>query len=268
MESSAPQIFFVSLAKDSVGVPGTIFPFEGGTRAATVTFLVEDLNGANDLDDATAAIVFNSTAGTLQPGTCISAACPSCPVTQSNYTCEVNMEYYFEPSPPDWSVNVSIRDLAGNLAINDSTTFFYNPLSAVDHATVLSWTGISLVDPNQPADNPFTLTNIGNEVLNPGITAFGLNGSTDVNQQIPASDFSVSDLSGGNPPAECDVPATATALIDDNSVATGVSVPVFPASNGEADLNFCIYPSLVDLNLDPSQSYSTLASEQSWSVDI
>ncbi|NCO11083.1 hypothetical protein CO038_03780 [Candidatus Pacearchaeota archaeon CG_4_9_14_0_2_um_filter_39_13] len=272
VESVAPTIVFVSnVAGDVLNIHGTVSPRGGGgTTVTRVSFIAEDLNGAGDLNDASAGMRYRGPGGTALAGTCgVAPTCSGCAVTQKNYSCNADMEYYYEPGT--WTVNASIKDNSANLAVDTKRTFQYLLYREISHAGNVNWAGISLVDSNQLSDsNPFLLTNLGNAALSVSVTGYGLNGTgANPEDQIPASNFSASGNTGGDPLAECDVPAQAVALSQGVPVTVpGVSVPRGLPGNNQDNMYFCIYPSLSSLNLNPGQGYSTSATGNQWAITI
>jgi|GEM_PF-2242040 len=269
VQSVAPTIFYVSdVAGDVLNTFGTVSPRGGGGVTITrVSFIAEDLNGASDLNDAGAKMSYLF-GGNMIEGSCTNVPCNGCPVTQKNYSCNVDMQYYY--SPGNWNVNATAEDNSGNKISDTLKTFQYLQYQELSHPGNLNWAGISLVNPNQPSDsNPLTMTNLGNVALSLAVTGYELQGTVNPFDAIPADYFSASAITGGIPPAECDVPGQAASLIESTPITiSGISIPVGSSGNNQDDMFFCLYPSLSQLNLDPSQSYSTTASGNQWVLTI
>ena len=263
VNSVPPIIPFVSdVTGDVLNTPGFLSPkIDKGITHANVSFIAEDSNGKLDLNDTSASVIFLGPFGVNNQtiSACTKVLCNNCGQTQNNYSCSLDMDYYFISG--DWTVNATIKDNSLNVVENNTKTFYYEPYKQVNGSNLLNWAGISLIDENQTADLPLIVENWGNVNFWASVNATALNGTgANPGQQIPASDFSVSRFTGGIPPIECDVGSgSANSLIDGGNVAFGLNVLVFNGTAGSDSANayFCLYPSLASLGLDPSQSYSS-----------
>jgi parallel beta-helix repeat protein len=108
-----------------------------------------------------------------------------------NFTCFFWMEYW----DPGWYWNISayVENLQGKSASNNSQSFKYKFLWAINVSQAdLRWGGLDLISTNVPSvDNPLVIDNIGNkdiEELN--LTGRDLIGQEDSDYIFPVSDFS------------------------------------------------------------------------------
>jgi len=222
----------------------------GTVNNMEVRFLLEDINGIQDLPGGTEAIDQSAFVGELNTGnsnmevfarssgvehTSIDAlsnalscqrlaGCPSdppCILNQMEYSCTIPMEYYYEPGSVAggdfYRLFVRVED-PGDLRATDQTRQFdYLPVAGVDFFVIdngLTWTSIDRSATDQVADGSVGLINRGNVDFVSG-TIQGSDLTPDSGQggdDIPVTTFSISVQSGGVPPAQCDGGVTADEL--------------------------------------------------------
>jgi len=199
-------------------------PTENSYTTVSISFVAEDQNGVDDLDDSTASVTFSKTGETSRSSTSCSVTDISS--TQANYTCSVDM-WYFDGAGT-WTINVSVADLSAVTAYDDSTNFTYNTLKAIQVATgSISFGSVSIGQTNIGAtDDPIVVDNTGNvdiAVNTTSITAYDLHGTTTTSEYIAASQFSANDVDASE--GEALVNATQVTIVD----------IVIPAGNNSLD---------------------------------
>ena len=148
-------------------------PTESGTTAVTVKFNVSDTNGVADLNNTLAkadlddALTFSAL---YQSATGTSCTAADIDADTRQYTCTVNMQYWYSPT-----TNYSARCSAGDK--NDSTLVTANHNNAFAYAQLVASTadgtavGFGTITNTQystnvsDANSPVTLTNTGNIAL-------------------------------------------------------------------------------------------------------
>ena len=229
---------------------GSVNPFEAGQRNVNVNFTVRDDRGVSDISSGSAFASFTKDGVSRNSG---------CNFIEgngeyANYSCTIGM-WYFD-SPGNWNISVEIRNLAWNLAVNDSNSFFYGALQAYQISSPeLNWANVDLSQLNQKADNIITISNTGNININDiGINASDLNGES-ASESILANWFAA-----GVYPNSC----IGSALVKDNLVSTGISLDYHSSNIGspvQTDLEFC-------LKQATGISAQTYESERDWKIKI
>ena len=281
----APKVISLTNVTDSTGVFGVVNPTEGTTTSARIFFIAEDSNGASDLIDASTIAKFNfmdfanpnairTNAAACTSVACSLSVCPT-PLTRKNYSCTVQMQYYDVNGT--WSMNVSVADLSGVRGENGTffpqgnrnINFTYRSLAAfviTNIPAAVNWSNLDVVAINQIADAPpLSLENRGNYfIVNMVVNASQLNGTgSNPEHNIPAARFSASANNGGAPSAQCVTGGgspTANAMIRDlNAALRGFTLPrtLDGPVLGLEEAYFCIPPTLSDLPLSSTQTYTT-----------
>ena len=273
----APKIILTFNVTDFVSASGIVTPVPNSTVEANVSFIVEDANGGGDINlkggraNYTFAGINRSSQTCFAPTTC--PACPN-PARQRNFTCSVLIQHYDVAAIRGWVVNVSVNDTSGARAENSTTNFTMASTTAfaiISDPPSVTWSSISIDINNQSANNNLSLKNIGNfPFISGSIRAFELNGSvTPTTQHIYPENFSVSSDYLTIPFPECDISG-----IHGNRLTFDVDVPILglglPRSTdttiGLENATFCIYANLSTVNLDPTQTYSSISRD--WRITL
>ncbi len=176
---------------DSVTPGSTTYdPVEAGTTLVTIYFVASDSNGVSDIDDSTAQAVITNGATTYTNTSCVGTDLDADSV---NYTCTFTLHYY--DNYGDWSINVSVRDNSNALAYNDSETFYYSKLAALELInTPIDFGSLTLgTNDNPNQNNPLKINNTGNLALNINITGADLVGVTNPAYKIGVGNVTVDD---------------------------------------------------------------------------
>ena len=250
IEQQPPEIVWVQNISD-------VIPLAGGVRDVSFVFTVYDGNGFDDLTDGSARANFTKEGYTdVQELNREDLSCSRIAVwndNYANYSCTIGMWYYDEPGW--WNVTVTIADKSGQWGMNDSESFFYNSLDAINITSVLDWETVHLGQTNLfPAEN-MSVENIGNIEIN----GLEINASNLVGEDLTI--FGV-----GNFSVSSDIDGCAGMFLE-----AGVELPIDDASldvwnntfDGEMELYFCLRE-VPDL---PLQEYSTPA-EIPWQITI
>jgi hypothetical protein len=271
--NAAPQVILAFNVTDFISDTGTVTPLENASVSINVSFILDDPNGAGDIDLASGTADFTGPGGISRSSTDIGGVCfapASClgcpnPARQRNFTCQINLNYYDPPGISQWIVNVSAADDSGLRKENRTTNFSYSELASfnfISDPPTINWSslGILLTDFNQSADNNLSIENFGNLVFNVGtLNASQLNGTSDSIETIFPGNFSASSSFGTISKPECDYSGTHgnNLSLNGNVTIPGINLPVTTDSTiGIANISFCIYPSLSEASLTP-QSFST-----------
>jgi hypothetical protein len=205
-------------------------PTESGTTAVTVRFNVSDTNGVADLNDTLAkADLDNATtfSALYESATNTSCTTSSIDADTRQYTCTVNMQYWYSPT-----TNYSARCSAGDkndttlVTANHNNAFAYAQLVASSaDSTAVSFGTIASGNYNtnvSDANSPVNITNTGNVAL-ATVSVTGVNATATGKPNIDVGQFLVDDDSGV---------AGAQALTAVLQQITGVSVPVEDSTAG------------------------------------
>lgn len=232
-------------------------PTEGGLKAVTFSFNVTDADGISDINFTSTKANFSYTSETPRTNSSCINTINYTSVNTAQFSCTVSMFYY--DAPVDWRINVSISDLDGNFAYNDSKNMTYNTLYAFTMSpTNLSWPTIYASSTNVGSSNdPLTLNNTGNaNGLAINITAYNLRGTTSPTQFIYADNFTVG---ASNSCPEGTEPTNATEVI-----ISGATLNRGGDSSGTEDIYFCI-DGIPTTNL--AQEYTSSAYGE-WIIEI
>ena len=230
---------------------------QGSTKRIEINFTATDTNGATDLNDTTATAKVSTTEFSAQNTSCARIA--SSGITRE-YTCEVNLPYYYNASA-SWAINTSISDLftTPTTGANDTETFTVNTLEYMVIAPTAINFGTGLTaGTNDVAsiDDPIVLNNTGNtpyKELN--VTSYDLVGQTTPTEIIPAGSFVVNVLDA----------ATGDAMVNKTAVViTNFDLPKFDGVTGVQSDDTYYY---VDLPILSAQQYSTTGSTV-WTLEV
>jgi len=208
-------------------------PTENATKAITFTFNVTDHDGVGDIVGSSAQAHFNFTGETTRSNSSCIGINNYTTLNISEFECTITMQFY--DTPGNWTINASIRDSTGLYTENQSVTWKYNQLHAMDlNENTINWSSIGIGSTNTAADNnPIRVINTGNaENLTINVTSYNLVGITDDTHTIFADNFSVGIAADG---------CSATAM----SNATTLQVSSAEVDRGEEaagreDLYFCL----------------------------
>jgi len=249
--NTAPTLVFVSPIASTD-------PVEDGTRTFIINFTADDDDGAGDLTSPRINLTssgepvrFNSSCNTLD----------SSFGNSQNYTCTIYL-YYFDANAV-WTINASITDSGGSIAVNDTNSFTYNLLTAMKMGpTSLAWPALTITSTNLASNtDPITLNNTGNDVItNIRVTGVDLPGETTPGEFIYAGNFTsnTADASEGT----VMVNGTATQVSTANFTRGNYSIN--DGSTGQEELYFYLESLNPDLS---SQSYSSIGSGE-WTIAI
>ncbi|MEK6943612.1 MAG: right-handed parallel beta-helix repeat-containing protein, partial [Nanoarchaeota archaeon] len=177
----------------------SVDPVSGGDSKILISFNVTDADGVNTIN-ASKTIVnltlggrdgqfrFNISDQGNEFGTCNNH-------TQGNVmiiNCTAIMKYYDNASS-NWIVNVSVKDIAGNVGINDTITFTYNVLSSINlQNAALNFSSIYLGQQNVLASPHLLMNNTGNDDFGQvNMSAAALTGTTITSESIAVTNFGV-----------------------------------------------------------------------------
>jgi len=164
----------------SVTPGGPYDPTENDVTSISISFIANDVDGVADLNDTSAQVSVSKGATTRTNTSCSVLDLNS---TGANYTCGIDMQYYDDAGT--WTVNVSVKDNGTELAYNDTETFTYNSLKAMQLLNItLAFGNISIGAGTTSHD--INTKNTGNVQFDVNMTGANLvNGS----YTIPANDM-------------------------------------------------------------------------------
>jgi len=167
-----------------------------GTTKVLISFNVTDADGSGNINASSAAVNFTlggtqyysniSAQSGASFGNCINTSISSTVVMMN---CSVVLPYYANASA-NWFINISIKDLNGGSAVNDSAKFTINTVSGLAlPAAFVNFTNVNLGQLNVPS-SPLILNNTGNDDFDQiNITAAALVGTTITTETIAATSF-------------------------------------------------------------------------------
>jgi len=228
--NTAPQIVWVAdiSAQDAV---------ENGQRPVTFKFEAMDHDNniptPDDMSDATAYAEFSKGGETTRWANCTAVGGEAAGLYK-NYTCTVGM-WYYDAAGVDWAVKAIIQDTSGSQAVNDTTAFTYNSLTAfvVSPASLL-WTGLAPGDTNKESSENSVLNNTGNfESTAISINATELVGLIDSSKTIRAENYSSKISAGceGNALLTSDFVTVTSAALNNGNLSAGA---------GKEDIYYCL----------------------------
>ncbi len=256
--NDAPSI----LSIDTSFSPLTLL--EGTTTDVVFQFTAQDLDGASDLNDATASADFSKTGEATRsspPCTRISETLPN----QRTYQCTITMQYYDDDGL--WDITASIQDNSGTQG-QGTETFTVNLLQDISISPAL----INFPTLVQGSTNIQSLANT--QITNNGnfntptdgsiqITATDLTGEIISAETIPAINFRAGDIS------ELASICTTGGSALSNAIATAIpsiSLPRGQAGSNIGSITYCL--TLVPGGIS-SQFYSaTQTGGNAWTIGI
>ena len=257
--NTAPQIIFVD-------VISPVDITEDSIVAVTFSFLARDVDGASNLNDASATASFNRSGEVTRSNPCSLIGVVDS--TTKNYSCTINI-WYFDGAGT-WIINATIADNNGLNIENTTTGFTLNPTTAIQMSPgILTWNPLSIIDRNQTSNNdPLLLNNTGNDNnLGVNITAIDLKGETTTTEYIFAGNFTIDIETGGVCSGASCIECDGTRMVNETTkLINGAVLPkgnhsINDGSTGQEQLYFC----MTALNAISSQSYST-AGGGTWTV--
>jgi hypothetical protein len=184
----------------------------------------------------------------------------------ANFSCNVTL--YWWDLNGTWTIGASITDNSSNLATNYTQVQRIGVSQAfVGAPGNITWSAIASGARNQtPTNDPFRLNNTGNAPSDIQINATNLRGETDAMLGLWANNFTVSGLTGGTPPAECNSTLMSSGLLTTLTTAnlTRGNYTINDGSTGAENLYLCLRIAGAELT---TQAYST-RNESYWTVKI
>ena len=204
--NTGPTISDVSLGGRSYS------PTAGGTTEIEVSFLADEIDGTDHLDNSTALVNVSyqslTGAGLLSDS---NSSCSSATIDTDtmNYSCYVQLEYFWDHSTV-WTVDAQISDINSSLDLNssnqasDGLNWTVQELIASNFSsTSLSWAGVVPLDTNASSTTNLTNENIGNS-LSLLLTTIVIDlGASETATYIPAINFTVFNITNTDK-IECD----------------------------------------------------------------
>ena len=256
--NTGPTISDVSLGGRSYS------PTAGGTTEIEVSFLADEIDGTDHLDNSTALVNVSyqslTGAGLLSDS---NSSCSSATIDTDtmNYSCYVQLEYFWDHSTA-WTVDAQISDINSSLGLNSSNqannglNWTYNELVASNFSdTSLAWSTIVPLDTNASSTTNLTNENIGNSLslqLTTTIIDLGASGTA---TYIPALNFTIFNVTDANK-IECDYTNQSEAVNSGVKPFTGVNNTAFVWLNNtlrrgqgtaQESANYCLFDVPSDL---------------------
>jgi len=172
-----------------VNTTAAIDPVDSGNVVIVLLFNVTDPDGYADINASSADMSINDSNFIVNATQCWSVENDS---NWGYYNCSITMKYWYNAS--GYTINATILDENGSIAINASETFTYNELSAMSlPSTVVNFTGVNIGDENaSAATNPFLLNNTGNDDFDlVNISASALRGMIDLGVNLNVENISI-----------------------------------------------------------------------------
>ena len=233
---------------------------EGNATNVTFSFIATDLDLVSNLNDSSAKATFNRTGETSRHNTTCTVV--DLNTTSANYTCAIDMWYW--DSNGDWTINVSVGDITGAHAYDNSSTFQLDLTTAmVISPSSLSWGTLSLTSINQLANENITINNTANKDITDGnlnVTAIDLQGVSDDTYTLLAGNFSIATTYA------CGV---GSVMLNDTTLKiSGATIPKGNNSegNGQEQIFFCLEEISYGISL---QTYDTTGgSSGAWTIGV
>jgi len=233
------------------------------TLSLEINISIYDPDGVNDINDSSVTMNFtHSTNPELGNETACTPTANN--DTEQNYTCSIEMQYWYEPGT--YTIKVTANDLGNTTYFpNTDTTFFYGTLQAltIDPDNIY-WDALTPGATNQaPTAGNFTMiNNTGNSNLSGNISINGTDLS-DGSNTFDVENFTA-DIDAGT--------AACTGGIN-LSHSTNVTMNDIVLSNGNASEgiqgNASIYYCIPEVPTSlPSGAYSTLTAGTWWEIKI
>ena len=252
-----PQI--ITVFNNSINISDG--PNENSQTYTVVNFSIYAPAGVGEVNHSTAKVNYSRVGEDTRENV-------SCTMIQAdgdyaNYTCNITMWWW--DATGSWNVTAYIEDNNTNSAQNYSTTFYVGSTTAfVMSPDILTWTAVGAGSTNKTANTYVLMNNTGNDPIATSsieINSSNLRGEGNPALALWAGNFSVSNSTGGTPPAECG----GTTMV--RNTFTGVGGANLTEGNytindgtGQEQLYFCLNLAGTELT---TQSYST-ANETEW----
>lgn len=250
--STAPEVIYVSPPNRTqliVEAGGTWFSFNFlAYSSAGTSFLPTSAETSRILGD------FNGTYGTpgekIVTGSCTTVSdspvnCVRGTSACMNYTCNVLMYYYYNPTV--WGINASVIDDTGKTGSNHSKSFTLADFKAWDrNPDYVNWIGVVVGGSIQASDNNVNINLTGNKDID-SVAYLDINATTLYKIGDPSKT-----ISGGNFTSPQTAPCTGGVnLLDNQFVSLDSFFAIYhttstPTDPADKDLLFCIKP-LVDI---------------------
>ena len=245
-------------------------PVTGGNSRILISFNVTDTDGVNTIN-ASKAIVnltlgkdqfrFNISDQGNEFGTCMNH-------TQGNVmiiNCTIIMKYYDNASS-NWVINVSVKDIAGNNAVNDTVTFTYNTLSSISMvSSALNFSTVTLGQQNVRAYPHLLMNNTGNDDFGQvNMTASALTGMTTTTESIAVTNFGVN-LSNSSSNSRLSFPADGIINLRDPDTGKNITfrhgyIDAFGPNADKGNISAFIWVNV------PSSGLSTQLYNATWNI--
>ncbi len=264
---SAPLIYNVTV-DNSWAVSLSLGP---STSYVIVNFSSNDSNGGANIDASTANVTLQLLGSSHRYNTtCLRTAVG---IYDANFSCKVPMYWY--DNAGNWAINISIKDLNSNTAINSSYLLTVGTLTGFESGpSNISFGTLNAGTTNQTATtDPLIMNNTGNvNITNGSIAVNGTNlvGETTNTQAIYAGNFSVGLSTGSS--AECNYGngfSIATRINQSYGSYTNINNSLLTTGNytindGRAQENF--YLCILEIGGELSQQ--AYYSNYSWTIKI
>lgn len=248
---------------------GSVSPTEGSTTTATIYVIVNDTDGAADINKTSINVTFLKS-GDVNRGNNSCDYLADLTSQTANFSCTVDMQYY--DGTGTWTIRACGRDIGnGTYVCNATQVFTYNQLQALTMSpSSLTWATLSPNAGNQTSNNdPSVINNTGNyNFPNVTVRGYNLHGESVTTEFINVANFTIGNNTGSS--AECDTSAIQNATLLTNGTNaqirhTNLSRGNYSVNNGvtgQEQLYYCI------LAVPPvsSQTYSTSYTGGSWIV--
>jgi len=258
--TSAMNITVYNASLDATGTTPVEYPIN---LSLEINISIHDPDGVNDINDSSVTMNFTHSANPElgnETG-CLQTANNE---TDQNYTCSIEMMYWYEPGT--YTIKVTANDLGnGTYFPNTDTTFFYGTLQAlILEPDNIYWDPLTPGATNQipPAGNFTMIKNTGN---------FNLSGNISINGTDLSDGSNTFDVE--NFTADVDEGAAACTGGINLSHSTNVTIQDIVLSQGDlstgiqgnASIYYCIPEVPTSL---PSGAYSTLTAGTWWEIKI
>jgi hypothetical protein len=232
-----------------------------------VNFSVNDTDGADNLNNVTAAV--NISSGVETPRFNTSCAVVNYGGNDANYSCLVTAWWFDDDA--DWVIGANITDLNSNTGSNTTDTITIGTLTGFEmYPSALAFSTLTPGTYNQTPNNYVSMNNTGNDPFGSGnvqINASDLRGEQSPGYALWAGNFSASPQTGGL--IECNITASATQLV--NFTYTGITNVILNDGNytindgtGQEDMYLC----LREVGAELAEQYYSTENLGAWTVQV
>jgi len=248
----------------NVSSPGSPSVSAGTYTWINFSFVAIDLDGASNLNNATASGRYNISTDNDYRFNSSCKPVGSIGASQTNFSCSIQI-WYFDTNG-GWTINASIKDNAGAYAENISSSFTLGLTTAMNMTpSALTWPAVGPTSTNTLANQNITIWDIANKNItadNVNVTAFSLQGETTTSDYLNASNFTVSVRNA------CDsgnvMISNKNKNITSSNITIGNVTGSVASANTREELFFCLEDVTAGIS---QQSYSTTGSG-SWTVEV